>query len=105
MYGTIMRAKVKPGRRAEYEQAMREMVPSADAYGQGMHSFEVAWEDRDSDRIVVIVRFNDRESYMANAKRPEADADYRQQLEYFDGEPEWIDLNYAEYVGKALGDS
>jgi quinol monooxygenase YgiN len=105
MYGTIMRAKVKPGRRAEYEKAMREMAPNADAYGQGMHSFEVAWEDKDSDRIVMIVRFNDRESYLANANRPETDADYREQLEYFDGEPEWIDVNYAEYVGKPLGGS
>jgi quinol monooxygenase YgiN len=97
--------KVKPGRRAEYEKAMREMVPSADAYGQGTHSFEVAWEDKDPDRIVMIVRFKDRESYMANANRPETDADYRQQLEYFDGDPEWIDVNYAEFVGKALGAS
>ena len=105
MYGTIMRAKIKPGRRADYEKAMREMVPSADAYGQGMHSFEVAWEDKDPDRIVMIVRFNDRESYMANANRPETDAEYRQQLAFFDGEPQWIDVNYAEYVGKPLAGS
>ena len=103
MYGTIMRAKVRAGRRAEYEAAMREMVPSADAYGQGMHSFEVAWEDKDPDRIVMIVRFKDRESYMANANRPETDAEYRRQLEFLDGEPEWIDVSYAEYVGKPLG--
>ncbi len=44
-----------------------------------------------------------RESYMANADRAETDAEYRQQLEYLDGEPEWIDVNYAEYVGQPLG--
>jgi quinol monooxygenase YgiN len=103
MYGTIMRAKIKPGRRAEYEKVMREMVPSAEAYGQGMHSFEVAWEDKDPDRIVMIVHFKDRESYVANAGRPETDTDFRKQMEYLDGEPEWIDVSYADYVGKPLG--
>ena len=103
MYGTIMRAKVKPGRRAEYEKVMKEMVPSADAYGQGLHSYEVAWEDKDPDRIVMIIHFKDRESYMANAGRPETDADFRKQLEYLDGDPEWIDVSYADYVGKPLG--
>jgi quinol monooxygenase YgiN len=103
MYGTIMRAKVKAGRRAEYERVMREMVPSAEAYGQGMHSYEVAWEEKDPDRIVLIVHFKDRESYMANASRVETNTDYNRQLEYLDGEPEWIDVNYADYVGKPLG--
>ena len=51
----------------------------------------------------MIVRFKDRESYMANADRSETDAEYRRQLEYLDGEPEWIDVNYAEYVGQPLG--
>ena len=103
MYGTIMRAKVKAGRRAEYERVMREMVPSAEAYGQGMHSYEVAWEEKDPDRIVLIVHFKDRESYMANASRAETNTDFNRQLEYLDGEPEWIDVNYADYVGKPLG--
>jgi quinol monooxygenase YgiN len=79
------------------------MVPSAADYGHGMHSYEVAWEDKDPDRIIMIVRFKDRESYMANADRPETDTDYQKQLEYLDGEPEWIDVNYAEYVGQPLG--
>ncbi len=102
MFGTIMRAKVKPGRRAEYEQLMREMVPSAEAYGQGMHSYEIAWEDADPDRIVLMVHFKDRESYMANAARAGTNTDYVRQLEYLVGEPEWIDVNFAEYVGKPL---
>ncbi len=74
----------------------------ADAYGQGMHSYEVAWEDNDPDRIVLIVHFQDRDSYMANASRAATDTDYQRQLEYLDGEPEWIDVNYADYVGKPL---
>ena len=103
VYGTIMRAQVKPGRRSEYEQLMREMVPSAEAYGQGMHSYEVAWEEQDPDRVVLIVHFKDRESYMANASRAQTNTDYQRQLKYLEGEPEWIDVNYADYVGKPLG--
>jgi len=104
MYGTIMRARVKPGRRAEYEKLMKEMVPSADAYGQGLHSIEAAWEDKDPNRLVMIVHFKDRESYMANAERSETDEQYRQQLDFLEGEPEWIDVNYAMYTGKSLGE-
>lgn len=102
MYGTIMRARVKPGRRAEYEKTFRDMVPSAEEYGRGLHSVEIAWEDKDPDRLAVIVHFRDRESYIANANRPETNADYQKQLEYFDGAPEWIDVNYAQYVGQPL---
>lgn len=104
MYGTIMRAKVKQGRRAEYEKLMREIVPSADDYGNGLHSIEVAWEDKDPDRVVMVIHFRDRESYLANADRPETDEQYRQQAEYLEGAPEWIDVNYDAYVGKPLGE-
>lgn len=104
MYGTIMRAKVKPGRKAEYEKAMREMVPSADDYGRGLHSLQVAWEDKDPDRIVMIIHFRDRDSYIANANRPETNADYERQLEFLEGPPEWTDVNYADYIGKPIGE-
>ncbi|MGH7685340.1 MAG: antibiotic biosynthesis monooxygenase family protein [Candidatus Dormibacteria bacterium] len=104
MYGTIMRGKVKAGQKAAYESYMKQLVPSAESYGQGMHSVEVGWEDKDPDRFVVIVHFRDRDSYVANADSSETDAQYRQQLEYLDGPPEWIDVNYGDYVGKPLGE-
>jgi quinol monooxygenase YgiN len=104
MYGTILRARVKPDRRAEYEKLIKELVPSAEAYGQGLHSIEHGWEDKDPNRIVLIVHFKDRASYLANADRPETDDQFRRQAEFFDGEPEWIDVNYASYVGKPLAE-
>jgi len=42
---------------------------------------------------------------MANASGSETDTDYRQRLEYLDGEPEWIDVNYAGIRGKPLAGS
>lgn len=104
MYGTIMRGKVKAGKKAEYERLTREMVPSADDYGRGLHSIEMAWEDKDPDRFVGIVHFKDRDSYIANADRPDTNTDYERMLEYLEGPPEWIDVNYADYVGKPLGE-
>ncbi|MBV8195969.1 MAG: antibiotic biosynthesis monooxygenase [Candidatus Dormibacteraeota bacterium] len=99
-----MRAKVKSGRKEEYVRAMREMVPSSEDYGRGLVSYEVAWEDKDPDRIVMIIHFKDRESYVANADRPETNSDFERQLEFLDGQPEWIDVNYGEYVGKPLAE-
>lgn len=104
MYGTIMRAKVKPGRKAEYQQAMQAMVPSPEDYGRGLVALQIAWEDKDPDRIVMIVFFKDRDSYIANANRPDTNTQYEQQLDYLEGPPEWIDVNYGEFVGNPLGE-
>jgi len=104
MYGTIMRARVKDGRKADYERLLKETVPSSEDYGRGLHSVELAWQDDDPQRVVIIVHFRDRESYLANAGRPDTDADYKRQLELFDGPPEWIDVSYAQYVGEPLSE-
>ena len=99
-----MRGKVKAGPKAAYEAALREMVPSAEDYGKGLHSIEMGWEDKDPDRFVGIVHFRDRESYMANADAPETNEQYERQLEFLVGPPEWIDVNYTEYIGKPVGE-
>jgi quinol monooxygenase YgiN len=100
MYGTIMRARLKPGRREEMERRLQEWVGS-DA-PEGFHCSEVAFEDKDPNRLVMIVHFRDRASYVRNAERPETDSEYRQMLDHLDGEPEWIDVNYIHYVGEPL---
>jgi len=100
MYGTIMRGRVKAGRRAEFERLFQEVAP--DHVEHGLHSIELAREDTDPDRVVVIIHFTDRESYRRNADRPETDRDYRRQLELLDGEPEWIDVEFGGYLGKPL---
>jgi hypothetical protein len=45
MYGSIMRARIKDGRRDEYTRFLHEIVPTADDYGQGLHSVELGSED------------------------------------------------------------
>lgn len=105
MYGTIMRARLKPGRRAEYERMFQEMVPAHAEESRGLVSAELAVEAGDPDRVVEIIHFRDRESYVRNAADPRTDADYRRQLEYFEGEPEWIDVEYGAYVGRPLSEA
>lgn len=102
MYGTILRARTKPGQRDAFIAAMRERGTAE--HNPGFLSAEVCTEDRDPDGVVVVIRFRDRESYLANANRPETDADYRSTLEYLQGPPEWIDVNYVEYHGEPVSE-
>ena len=102
MYGSIMRARVKQGKRQEFERVMREITPAHQEYERGLHSIELAWEDRDANRVVMIIHFRDRESYLKNARDPETDRDYRRWAPLLEGEPEWTDVLYADYIGKPL---
>jgi quinol monooxygenase YgiN len=99
VYGTIMRARVKPGHREMLESMMKEQT-GRELELPGFHSFDVAWEDKDPDRLVLVVRFEDKESYVANAESPEQDAEYRRMLTHLEGEPEWIDIHWGAHVGE-----
>lgn len=101
MYGTIMRARVKAGHREMLETLMREQDVREQQL-PGFHSYDVAWEDKEPDRLVLVVRFTDRESYVANAESPEQDTEYRRMAEHLDGEPEWIDVHWASHVGEPV---
>lgn len=96
MFGSIMRGRVKAGRRQEMEQAFKEIAPAH--VERGLVSAEIAWEVSDPDRFLQVIHFRDRESYERNAARPETDADFRRQLELLEGEPEWIDVEYGVSV-------
>jgi quinol monooxygenase YgiN len=89
-----MRARVKPGQRDNFMQQMRDM--DRRRRPEGLEAVELGWEDRDRDRMVMIVHFRDRESYMANAQTSEQDREYRAMLAYLDGEPEWIDVQFQD---------
>src|SRR5207302_8593660 len=92
-----MRARLKPGTRAEYERMFREMVqPHTE---RGLVAVQLAFEDKDPDRVIAVIHFKDRESYVRNADDPRTDADYRRQAEFFEGPPEWTDVQYGPSVG------
>ena len=47
--------------------------------------------DADPNELYLVAIFDSREPYRANAASAEQDAEYRQMLEFLDGEPEWHD--------------
>ena len=102
MYGSIMRARIKDGKREEFLQLMRDRARPDN--NPGFHSGEVAFEDKDPNRIVFIIHFRDKQSYVANADAPNTDSEYREMVKYFESEPEWIDVNWGEYFGQPLSE-
>ena len=95
-----MRAQVKAGQRDAFIEAMRGRGSAS--RNPGFLSAEIGFEDKNPDRVVAVIHFRDRASYMANAERPETDSDYRGMLDYLTGPPEWTDLHYVAYEGEPL---
>jgi quinol monooxygenase YgiN len=88
MYGTIARFRVKPGKTEELmalDQQYKEMSPP------GLVAQYVYRMDADPDTYYLVVAFDSKESYVANANSPEQDTRYRQFAELLEGEPEWHD--------------
>src|SRR5712692_7854413 len=100
MYGTIMRAKLKPGQREAFQQWAQEQGSPKDA--GGWVSSEFAVEDKDPSRIVGIIRFKDKESYVKNANAPRTNDNYNQMMKFFEAPPEWIDVTYVAFQGETL---
>jgi quinol monooxygenase YgiN len=103
MFGTIMRARVKEARMEAFGRLLEEQRAGTER-PPGFHSLEFAREDKDPDRVVAVIHFADKESYLANAKRPETNAEYQQLLGFLEGEPEWIDVHYARYYGDPVSE-
>lgn len=98
-----MRAQAKPGQRDAFIASMRQRGTAG--RNPGFLSAELAYEDKDPDRVIAVIHFRDRASYLANADRPEVDAEYQNMLQYLTGPPEWIDLHYVAFEGEPLTQS
>ncbi len=100
MYGTIMRAKIKQGQQDAFRRYAQEQGGPDPA--SGWVSSEFAVEDKDPNRIIGIIRFKDKESYVKNANAPRTNDSYNQMLKFLEAPPEWIDVNYVAYQGEPL---
>jgi quinol monooxygenase YgiN len=103
MFGTIMRARTKPGQRDAFIETMKQRGTAS--RNPGFLSAEVGYEDKEPDRVIAVIHFRDRESYLANAQRPQTDAEYRQMLDFLVEPPEWTDVHYVGYTGEPLTES
>jgi quinol monooxygenase YgiN len=100
MYGTVMRAKIKAGQQEAFRSYARQQGSPSDA--SGWISSEFAYEDKDPNRIVGIIRFKDKDSYVRNANTPQTNENYNQMLQFLEGPPEWIDVHYVAFQGQPL---
>ena len=98
MFGTIMKARLKDGKTLD---DLRDVMGpwSAEAESQGALRLELGVAADDSQVVVGVVHFRDRESYYANAGRTETNAQYERMLEVLDGPPEWTDIAWKATYG------
>ena len=95
MYGTIARLQVKPGAEKQLVEMSRHEsgldIP-------GYIAQYVYRMDNDSNEYYLVVIFEDRETYTANADSPEQDARYQDFRALLESDPEWHDgvLVYAD---------
>ncbi len=89
MYGTVARMKVKPGQAEAFVAFGKEFDGQRRPKGYiGQHVYRL---DADANEFILVVVFEDKESYHANANDPEQDKDYRQMRDMLEADPVWHD--------------
>ena len=86
MYGTVAKLTVKPGQVDAFKKSMatRESHP-------GIVASYLYQTDDDPDVLYLAAIFTSKESYFANADRPEMNAEFEQMMTFLVAEPEWHD--------------
>jgi quinol monooxygenase YgiN len=86
MYGTVARAKVKPGGMEALHATMddRDETPGAVA----VYVYQM---DADPNEIYIVAVFESKETYVANAESPDQHAQYEKMMQWLESEPEWHD--------------
>jgi heme-degrading monooxygenase HmoA len=91
MYGTIARMKVKPGALP----ALKKMSEEAHSRAKGYAGSFIYQMDKDPNEIYVVVLFNSKQEYFANADSPEQNVEYEKMRKNLTAEPEWHDGEVA----------
>lgn len=88
MYGTVARVRVTAGGESGLLQQLREFealnVP-------GFVNSYLYRTDADANEYYLVVLFDSKDAYWANARSPEQDARYQKMAAFFEGAPEWHD--------------
>jgi quinol monooxygenase YgiN len=95
MYGTIAKLKVKPG---QVEAMKSHMASVSSRQAPGFVSVNVYQMDADPNELYLAVVFESKDAYVANANRPETDADFKKMMQFLVAEPEWHDGQVIETV-------
>jgi len=97
MYGTIARMRIKPGKIDEMQRLAEQEAEEI----PGILFQYVYQMDADENEFMLVVGFESREAYRANAESPEMHQRYLRYRELLDAEPEWHDGEIAFAVTSA----
>jgi quinol monooxygenase YgiN len=88
MYGTVAKMKVKAGK---MEELMKTMSGPGDRQVKG-HVGEIVYQmDESPNEIMLVVLFEDKASYRANADDPEMHKEYEGYRALLEADPVWHD--------------
>lgn len=93
MYGTVMRARAKPGDRQAVVAMMGEGLDT-----RGFRATHVLVPDDDDQTVIAAVIFEDRETYSANAHDPATEEWYGRFRALLEEDPEWTDGGWASFL-------
>jgi quinol monooxygenase YgiN len=93
MYGTVGRFKIKPANREKFRETLARQ---RNANIPGFRKAWIMFPENRPDEGLLLVQFEDRESYWRNADDPEQDERYREFAQYFESAPEWRDGEWVE---------
>ena len=85
MYGTIAKLNAKPGAVEELSKIENGRRP------KGYVGSYVFKSDKDPNELWLVAIFKDKATYVANAKSPEQDKEFRDLMQVLKTEPEWHD--------------
>lgn len=88
MYGTVARMRLKEGAESEFNRQLEEFTARAVS---GFRQVLVYRMDEDSNELIMVVAFDDKESYVKNAEDPAQNEEYEQMRALLTADPEWND--------------
>jgi heme-degrading monooxygenase HmoA len=86
MYGTAALCTVS----AENLGALRALMADQER-GEGFLGLDMMEVENHPNTVLIVVRFQDRDSYMANAESPGQDERYQRMRALMDVDPVWYD--------------
>jgi hypothetical protein len=85
MYGTIAKLIAKPGAVEEIKRMESGRRPA------GYVGSYVYQSDQNANELWLVVMFESKETYLANADSPEQDAEFKRLMNYLVTDPDWHD--------------
>jgi hypothetical protein len=88
MYGTVARLRIKPGMEEAFQAESKRQEARQLPGGVASYVYQM---DGDSSEFFLVVMFESKEAYVANAQDPRQHEDYLHLMGFLAAEPEWND--------------